>query len=144
MVLVLATGTGFPARNKIPDWANELLENADDFELLSLDPSRHPYIVLGKTPLKDVTVRKNLISAFRKGVEENQDTVAACFNPRHKIHVRRGHEEADFVICFECAQVYVYGSDERKGYFLISGSPQPVFDKILREAGVPLSKRPGE
>ena len=65
--------------------------------------------------------------------------MAACFNPRHGIRVTRNEKEADFVICFECAQVEVFG--ENYGRFLIANSAQPLFDSVLRISGIPREDR---
>jgi hypothetical protein len=82
-----------------------------------------------------VTARTHDGRAFR-----NDGRVAACFNPRHGIRASREGKTIDLVICFECLQVYVYAEEGRQGSFLTTSSPQPVFDQVLREAGVPLAK----
>ena len=136
------------SENKIPRVSKAILEQADQFQLLSLDPvyqvkavkdDFYGYKVLGTTLVKDAETRKKLVSAFERGVAENQGIMAACFNPRHGIHVTRGGKTADFVICFECDQVSVHG--DVQGHFLITGSPQPVFDRALLNANVPLGRR---
>jgi hypothetical protein len=135
----------FDDKNHIPTGARETLEHADQFELLSLSPEHlrepakidfHGFKVLGQIYIKDAAVRRKLVLAFERGVRENDGVIAACFNPRHGIHVVHNGKTADFVICFECRQVHAYGDDG--GEFLISDSPQPVFDGVLREAHVPL------
>jgi hypothetical protein len=131
--------------NHIPNGARETLEHADQFELLSLSPAHsreppkidfHGFKVLGQIYIKDAAIRQKLVLALERGVRENDGVIAACFNPRHGIHVVHQGKTADFVICFECRQVHAYGDDG--GEFLISDSPQPVFDGVLRAAHVPL------
>jgi hypothetical protein len=133
--------------NRIPEDARAVLEHGDEFELLSLNPrlhlesaerSFHGYDVLGTIRIKDADIRKRLVSAFEKGVTENQDEIAACFNPRHGVRVTFGSRTADFVICFECAQVRVYSAAGAEHNLLISASPQAVFNQVLRDAHVPL------
>jgi hypothetical protein len=135
-------------RNVIPAIAAAILEQADQFELLSLNPDHqqkpaegdfHGYGILGTALIKDIETRKELVSTFKKAVTENQGMVAACFNPRHGIRVARNGKHADFVICFECGQVYVSG--DVQGKFLITSSAQPLFDSVLRSSGVPVAKR---
>jgi hypothetical protein len=135
-------------RNVIPATAAAILEQADHFELLSLNPDQrrkaaegdfHGYRVLGTAVISDTETRKKLVSTFKKAVAENQGTIAACFNPRHGIRVTRNEKLADFVICFECNQVQVFG--EVQGTFMITNSAQPPFDNILRSGGVPWAKR---
>jgi hypothetical protein len=140
-------------KSKIPEDAKVILEHAEQFELLSLRhfyppaPDRRPpvgsdfydYEILGRTEIRDARTRENLVSAFEKGVAENNGDVALCFNPRHGIHVSGHGKKVDFVICFECLQVKVHG--DVHGGFLVSSSPQPVFDKVLRDAGITLADK---
>lgn len=130
--------------NRIPDRARAILEQADQIELLSLNSIQsgkvnfYGHEVLGKTTVSDARVRERLISAFENGVEK-PDGPMICFNPRHGIHATRRGKTADFVICFECRQVKVYGvADET---FLVNQAPQPIFDKILRGAGIKLAAK---
>lgn len=135
-------------KNVIPATVAAILEQADHFELLSLDP--HPqwkaakgdfygYRVLGTAVIEDAENRKKLVFAFKRVVAENQGYIAACFNPRHGICVTRNEKQADFVICFECAQVQVFG--EVHGTFLISSSARTLFDGVLRDSEIPSEER---
>jgi hypothetical protein len=151
LVLLALFAVGPAARaedkaNKIPDDLRAVLEKADQFELLSLNPEEpkekpkdgfHGWQVLGKTTVKDAETRKKLVAALGKGVKENDGTVARCFNPRHGIRVTHDGKTADFVICFECFQVKAFAGDKLQG-FLVTNSPQPTFDTVLKEAKVPL------
>lgn len=136
------------AENRVPDDIREILEKAESFELYSLNPrhskenpekSFHGYPILGKTEVKEAKTRAKLVAAFERGVKENQDRVAACFNPRHGIRVVRQGKTADLVICFECMSVSPYLDGKEVKGFLISPSPKPVFDKVLKDAKVPLA-----
>jgi len=137
--------------NKIPDQARAILENASQFELLSIghDPSPknsgeefHRWPVIGKTTIKDPDTRKRLVAALEKGVEENKGDSMKCFNPRHGIRVTHDGMTADFVICFECFQVVVYVTGDKEQRFLITASPAPVFNQTLQHAKVPLAREP--
>jgi hypothetical protein len=132
------------SKNEIPEIAATILEQADHFELLSLNPQPnenvaesdfHGYKVLGVAVIRDAETRKNLVSVFETAVAENEGIMAACFNPRHGIRVTRNRQHADFVICFECAQVHVTG--EVQGEFLITNSAEALFDTVLRTRGLP-------
>ncbi|HKA06571.1 MAG TPA: hypothetical protein VKD71_04890 [Gemmataceae bacterium] len=145
--VALAAGSHANAENKISDDLKTILEKADKFELLSLNPEYlkekpadgfHGWGVLGRTTVKDADVQKTLLAALEKGVEENKGEVARCFNPRHGIRVTHGDKTADFVICFECYQVKAFVGEEGKKDFLVTRSPQPAFDKVLTDAKVPL------
>jgi hypothetical protein len=133
--------------SKIPAAARTALEKAESLELYSLDPGSeeekpvnnfHGWEILGATTVKG-PAKKKLVTAFKVGVEESGGAAAGCFNPRHGIRVKHGGKTYDFVICFECLSVSTF-VDEEKGGFLIMPSPQPTFDKILKDARVPLPK----
>jgi hypothetical protein len=137
--------------NKIPDEARAILEKAEQIELLSLDPARgeekpkddfHGFKVLGKTVVKDAEVRKKLIAAFEKGVAENKGEAALCFNPRHGIRASHDGKTADFVICFECFHGHVHVGEKKLEGFLTTDSPEAAFDKVLKDAKVPLAEKP--
>jgi hypothetical protein len=136
--------------DKIPEPARTALQEAEQFELLSLDPRRrqekptshfHGWKVLGKTLIADGPTRKKLLLALNKGVKENEGMVAACFNPRHGIRVTHQGKTIDFVICFECFQVDMYVAEKKEKGFLTTGSPQPAFDEALRAANIPLAEK---
>jgi hypothetical protein len=148
LALLIISGVMLTAcGDKVPEDARAILKYADQFELLSLNPSRlpgsaegsfHGYNILGSTAINDADTLKRLVYAFEKGVSENHGFIAACFNPRHGIRVTSGGRTAEFVICFECAQVQVYVAGGVERTFLISGSPQALFNEVLRDAHVPL------
>jgi len=135
--------------NKIPEHARAILENATQFELLSIghNPSQRSsaqdfqgWHVLGKTTVKDPNTRKRLVAALVKGVEENKGDSMKCFNPRHGIRVTHDRKTADFVICFECFQVMVYVAGEKEQRFLITDSPASVFNQTLQNSNIPLAR----
>ena len=144
-------GSGRPAADPLPPRAAAALRDAEQFDLLSLDPRRtdtaagerfHGWRVLGRTTVTDAATRDKLATALRRGARENTTTAAGCFNPRHAIHTTHGAHAVDLVICFECLSVAVYEGDERSASFLVSRSPQPAFDAVLRKSGVPLATKP--
>lgn len=129
----------------LPQYAIDALDNGESFELLSLDPTEldkpatdrfRGYRVLGQTTITDDTMRNQLVAALKKGVEA-RDGYAACFNPRHGIRVVHNGKTVDFVICFECWQLYVHVGDKSDRVFTKS-SPQDFFNETLKKANVPL------
>jgi len=140
-------------KNELPASALEILEGAETLILVSVDFRKeerdetkffHGFQTLGEIEVKNAAERKELLAALRKGVEENQDTGAKCFVPRHGIRATFKGKSVDLVICFECMWVYVYESDQKRRILMTSDSPQPVFDKLLKAAKVPLAPKPGE
>ena len=131
--------------NRLPGDAKEALEKADQFELLSLDPYKtdkekgfHNHPVLGKTTIKAGKDRKKIVSALLKGIADNKGEVGKCLEPRHGIRVKHDDKTVDFVICFHCKHIHVYVGD-KKTNLRTTGSPQTVFDGILKTAKVPLA-----
>jgi hypothetical protein len=127
-----------------------MLEKAEQFELLSLDPERpkekpadafHGWKVLGKTTAKDAETRKKLVAAFKKGVEDNDGAAAACFRPRHGIRVTHDGKTADFVICYECLFMQVFIGDKQEKGLRTTGSPAATFNAVLKDAKVPLPEK---
>ena len=146
--------------SKMPPGARAALESADKLELFSLDPDRHQRIdeaddqksaagthfhgwkVLGSTQLTDRLERSKIIQMFQKGVDESGDAAASCFIPRHGIRVVANGKTVDFVICFQCFQVEWFEDDQRRQEeILIARSPEPAFDRALKQAGVPLAPK---
>src|SRR5262245_9650245 len=136
---------GKPNGGTIPATAAAALEKADQFELLAIDPKYqdekpkddfHGWRILGRTSIKDANTRKKLVAALKQGAAENDGMFANCFNPRHGIRVTHEGKTIDFLICFECMRVEIYADQMRDGDFLTARSPQPVFDEVLRQAGV--------
>jgi hypothetical protein len=146
-VATLAFG-GAASADAIPKELLEVLESADEVQLYSLRPNSddseqafHDWKVLGHTALKDDQQRKEVVAAFKRGVEENDGTAAACFQPRHGIRAIQDSKVVDFVICFECRQVEVFVGEKKDRGFLITPSPQALFDKVLAKAHVPLAEK---
>ena len=140
--MVPATGDSMPA------YAADALRDGSAFQLLSLDPSYlnaeqcpndfHNWNALGSTPVSTID-RTKLVDSLIASVPENPGAIAACFNPRHGIRVVHENQQFDFVICFECLQIYWYIDDERQPTILTSGSPLPAFNDVLRSSLIPLA-----
>jgi hypothetical protein len=130
--------------NIIPAAAAAILEQPDQFELLSLNPQvqqratgadYHGFRVTGTVVINDPETRQRLVSSFERAVAENQGTAAACFNPRHGMRVTRNHKQVEFVICFECNRVRVFGAVQ--GEFLVTNSAQASFESVLHNKAFP-------
>lgn len=150
-VALTAAGAAAQGENKIPDDVRAVLEKPDRVELLSIHPDRlekppkdglHGWKVLGKTELKGADVQKKVFAALETGVKENTGKVAGCFNPRHGIRAVQGKKTVELVICFECFQVQFYVDGKQGRGFLVTDSPQPAFDQVLKDAKVPLAPAP--
>jgi len=137
--------------HSMPAVAWRALNDADRYELLSIEPDRTEFDparsesgfyfhrILGRTVITDPAVRNRLNRALEAGVRQGANP-AACFNPRHGIRVSSNGETTDFLICFECSQVAVRRGDRTVANFLTSNAPQVEFDQVLRAAGIPLAR----
>lgn len=147
LVLVGGCSTSEPREDAVT-----VLRNAATFELLSLDPlpskrgdspdAFHGWTVLGEIDVVDPAVRDELVDALEAGIAENDGMAAACFEPRHGIRVTQNGVQYDFVICFECFSARWYAENVQKKGFLLTGSPQPVFDRVLTDASIALPAAP--
>jgi hypothetical protein len=147
--------TALPAvgeENTLPDQAKAILLKAEQIELYSLEPepdkdkdkdkdTLQGWKILGKTVLKDASVRKSALNAVENGIGKGRG--AKCFDPRHALRATHDGKTVDLVICFECGWVYVYYDKkaERAATLVTSSKPQETLDKILKDAGVPLAKK---
>ena len=148
---LLATSGPAPAQRKdrLPAAVKDVLNKAEQLELYSLEPGNankddkpetlHGWKVLGKTTVKDARARKELIEAAGKPSRKGG---AKCFEPRHAIRATHAGKTVDLVICFECSWVYVYEGDKETAKLTVDRKEQPAFDRVLREAKVPLPKKP--
>ena len=145
VIIVLGFLSGCGSKSVVPNY-----EAADEFVLYSIDGSESRFAppadvevfrgiaVLGKTSIDDPKKRAELMSALYGGIDENDDRIAECFNPRHGIHIVQGEQITDYVICFECLQVEIYKGDKRSRE-LTTESTRGVFNQYLKEAGLPLA-----
>ena len=131
----------------MPPPARAAMRNADSFELLSLNPEHrrkdaafHGFAVLGRATVSDQAARRRLYNALQSGARWGT-LPASCFDPRHGIHMVSNGKTIDLLICFHCGQAQVWQDDRLVTYFTISGSPEPVFDQALRDAGLPVAPK---
>jgi hypothetical protein len=151
--------SGGVSRKQLPPEIVQVLEEGEPFKLYSLDPVPTPppltpsdpsaktkdqpewvqeWKAFGGAAITDANERLQLVAALKRGVEESDGTVAACFNPRHAIRAVHGGKTYDIVICFECLSATIYTDGQRSGSFLLTASPQVTFNASLIKAGVKL------
>lgn len=138
----------------LPSAAAAALEQGKEFELLSLEPNGgeetegenrfYGFEVLGALAIDDRATRDELVAAFKRGIADNVEGVAAaCFAPRHGIRVTHDGKVHEFVICFECDITTWYVDSKRAGNMNPTSVAQPEFDRVLKDAGIRLPKPAG-
>lgn len=131
------------------------MENADKFELVSLDPT-HMRIEGGDEPAPandfhgcDELGRTTLSKADRRTVIDTVTTSMAAWDgmsstcilePRHAIVATRGGEVAEVLICFKCGDLMTIVADDKQFFHMWDG--QEVLDKKLTAAGIKLAPKP--
>lgn len=139
-------------KREVPAEVKKLLAKVEQFDLYSLDPegnrdekdekTMHGWKVLGKTTVKDAKTRKDLITTLEKAAGKGSG--AKCFEPRHAIRASGGGKTVDLIICFECSWIYIYEGKKQIAVVTVADKVQPTFDKVLKDAKVPLPKQKGD
>ena len=145
--------------NRIPAGALQALESDSNLVLYSIyperfidndngefqplpddDPKFHTYRILGQTALKSPDSRRIVVDTIRHAVRDWNGEIHGCFLPRHGIRATDSAGTHDFLICFQCRQVYVYAPDGTNMQLGISATPDQL-NSILTAAHVPLPSR---
>lgn len=96
--------------------------------------------VLGQMEINNAAERQKLVAALYRGIAENTGFEAACHNPRHAIRAVKGRRIVEMTICFECFNVMVFESG-RRHMERTSTTPEPIFNRTLRAAKIPIDRR---
>ncbi len=99
----------------------------------------HGVAVLGMTRVRSAEEISALIAAFQRDVAEGR-SVAHCFHPRHGLRIVSSQGTIDVVICFECSAAHIIRG-ETETTVAIDRTSGPLFDEMLRRAGVKLSQK---
>lgn len=111
---------------------------------------REPYkapSVLGYAEITDRAEQRALITALASSAR-HAGSSALCHNPRHGLYIETGTSTSDLSICFECSNVYPFGSHDHMGpfadvgSFAITDAPESVFNATLKRHGVPVPQGP--
>jgi hypothetical protein len=97
------------------------------------------YAVLGRVDLSEDSKRTAVIRAIDDGIRKG-DEPALCFRPRHAIRVEDDGKVVDYIICFECWQIYVCTGRQRT-MEVTTSAPQKLLDRLLSDAGIPLATK---
>ena len=97
----------------------------------------HGYLVLGKAEVETAADQVEIIDAIERGIKESDGSAAKCFDPRHGIRVFRGTTKRDYVICFECLQLDIFGP-LRKERKTTTEAAKDVLNRVLENAKIDL------
>ena len=125
------------------------LDSASSVTLYSLEPWTDPdlkvtrfhgYRVLGKTRL-DSEAKMQAIAAIQTAISSFVDPgyVAACFDPRHALHITNAGHSYDILVCYQCMDVQVFRDQQSIAWLGAVGSPDTL-NALLSKARVPISK----
>jgi hypothetical protein len=135
---------------RVPKSAWDALRHPREMTLFSIDSDEenqsHPTLfsrhkILAQTPVTKAQDQQAVFDCLRGAVAFSNSMVAMCFNPRHGVRVSDGTDIYDFLICFECHQMYVIRGENLVGAPQLTGSRDPL-DNIFRAAGIELPELP--
>jgi hypothetical protein len=107
-------------------------------------PHSHHWLEIGHAPLDDPAERETVLRELVANIEAGRGfTAVACFLPRHGIRWTDGENEIDLVICFQCSQVVRHGNRRGNSFVISDSKLEPILDRHLTEAGVPLAPKAG-
>lgn len=140
--------------SRMPKRAADILWNADELEIVTLEPNNDPagflgWQVVGRKKITDAADRNALLNELAKDLSDEEG--ALCFDPHHALKATSKGEVVDLVICFECSWLFIYyGTDEKRvgdrwtegsdEQFYIRGKCQPTIDRIARYLGLVITK----
>jgi hypothetical protein len=137
---------------RLPAEAHAILDRAEKFELLSIDPDvahlkpydprarYHGWPILGSTHIDDEATRREIVHSLDLSIAKAYGPSARCFNPRHAVRAIDGSRTVDLLICFECRYLEIYVDDKQLPTEDIASGEQPYFDELLTKAKVPLPR----
>lgn len=134
----------------------KVLDSATALVYVTLEPGHYPsrettaavgnrpnlwgFPILGSARVEQED-KKALVAAFKSGITEKRDGVAArCFRPRHAFRLVDHETRYEIVICYECLQVESQriSKDGRVARYntLTTSDPLPVFHQLAKKYGL--------
>lgn len=92
----------------------------------------HGFPVLGRTEIREADEKTGLVSSLATAVEDFDAVPAYCFSPRHGLRIIRGATQSDFLICFKCQNMHIYGFHGYTGCQLGAG-PSGYYEQLLKK-----------
>lgn len=141
---------------RLPPEVRTVIEQSERRELLSIWPSRgtktkppapvvgefHGYPLLGHLTVTNPVVHQEVVREFLASIDKSNGAKALCFMPRHAIRLKRGADELDLLVCYECRYIVVHRGREQWEVG-VSGSSKALLNQLLTEAAIPLAAEEG-
>lgn len=155
MLVGVAMGGGMVPR-RLPPEVRAVIEQSERLELLSIWPSHgttekppvtvvgefRGYPLLGRLPVTNAVVHQEVVKEFLASMDKSNGSKALCFMPRHAIRLKRGSDELDLLVCYECRYIVAHrGNDQWE--VGVSGSSKVLLNRLLTEASIPLAPEEG-
>jgi hypothetical protein len=98
----------------------------------------HGYAVFSTAAVEDEAISAGLMSSLSRVVEARTGGFAACFSPRHVLHLTDGTRAYDVVTCFECSRYIVTRADGGTwfGDSIETRREEPEWTRLFRQAGL--------
>lgn len=156
MLAGVAMSGGFVPR-RLPPEVRSVIAESERSEVLSLWPRApskrekpslpvvgdfHQYPLLGRVAVTDPLTQQKVVKALLASIDGSDGSRALCFFPRHAVRVKRGKDELDLVICYQCRYIVIHRGQEQweVGF---ADSSKVLLNQLLTEAGVPLAPEGG-
>lgn len=133
-----------------PSAVERLKPVQDELILYAIDPFQRPmesdnddkqfrgYLIVGKVAITEPAGRQEILKAIADGFTEGPQVPAACFWPRHGVHVVTNGKSIDYVICYECLGARIYTAEGTSGK-TTAATHQAVLNAPLAAAGIKLA-----
>jgi hypothetical protein len=156
MLAGVAISGGFTPR-RLPPEVRTMLTESERSEVLSLWPRAatkrekpslpivgefHGYPLLGRVAVENPLMHQQLIKAVLTSIDGSDGSKALCFMPRHAIRIKRGADELDLLICYQCRYITLHRGSEQWEVGVSEGS-KAFLNQLLTDAGIPLAPAEG-
>ncbi len=156
MLAGVAISGGFTPR-RLPPEVRTMLTESERGEVLSLWPRAatkrekpslpvvgefRGYPLLGRVAVENPLTHQQLVKAVLASIDGSDGSKALCFMPRHAIRIKRGADELDLLICYQCRYITLHRGSEQWEVGVSEGS-KAFLNQLLTDAGIPLAPTEG-
>jgi len=121
-----------------------ILNNGDSYQLMlvsvSFDPNRpsstpqfHRCFVEKTVTLADTASRRKLIAVVQGNVINGGSVTGCAFTPHYGVHIARGSQTLDMLICFHCMQCEVFVNGAEQGGYSVRPEGKKYFAALAGE-----------